>query len=78
MLANILKPFLWSYNWNKIDRDKNKKRIILNVLNFGSLQAVQDLFKTYSRDEVLSVFKSAKRTEFSNKNWQFWNIQLNK
>lgn len=53
--AQILKQFelfLWSFDLAKMDLKKIKKRIIANVLNFGSKEATDLLFKVYNRKDI--------------------------
>ena len=72
MLPNFLKPFLWSYNIEAMDLQKDKKRIITNVLNYGTLQATNWLFSVYSRKDVSDVLLSPLPGEWNNKSLNYW------
>jgi len=39
MIPKYVKPYLWSYDTKKLDLQKNKERIITNILNLGSKKA---------------------------------------
>lgn len=43
------KPFLWSYDISKVDLNKNKERIITNVLNLGTKEATDLIFYLYKK-----------------------------
>ena len=51
-------PFLWSYDVDKMDADRDKKRIITNVLNLGTKSAVEELFQTYKKSEIKEVVEN--------------------
>lgn len=72
MISQVLKPFLWSYDFEKLDRDVNKKTIIQNVLNYGTSEATDELFKIYSKTELLEVLRDTKRNNFNRKSYSFW------
>jgi hypothetical protein len=59
-ISNFLKPFLWSYNLKKLDLEKNKEKIIFNILNFGNKKATDWLFKFYSKKEIIKIFNKTK------------------
>ena len=74
MLPKILHPFLWSYDTEKMDKEKNKKRIITNVLNIGSKEAVDWVFDNYSKDEIKKVAADPAPGEWNKKSLNFWSI----
>ncbi len=37
-LPEFLRPLFWSYYFDSLDLDKNKKTIILTVINYGNLK----------------------------------------
>ncbi|MBD3300523.1 MAG: hypothetical protein GF347_04175 [Candidatus Moranbacteria bacterium] len=76
MLPNFIKPFLWSYDFSKIDLEKDKKVIILNILNLGSKQAINWLFDNYSRSEILEVINRSYSGEWNKKSLNYWSIVL--
>ena len=44
-IPQFLQPFLWSSDISKLDTQKDKLRIITNILNLGSEKAVKWLFE---------------------------------
>jgi len=38
-IPKFVVPFLWSFDLAKLDLEKDKKRIITNILNLGTKQA---------------------------------------
>ncbi len=76
MLPISFKPYLWSYIFEKLDIEKNKKTIILNILNFGNTNSWKELFKIYGKNEIKKVFYSVKKTEFDSKTFSFWNNEF--
>ncbi|MBA3047326.1 hypothetical protein KKC83_01815 [Patescibacteria group bacterium] len=77
MIPKCVKPFLWSYNTNKLDLKKNKKRIIANVLNFGSQKATAWLFAKYSKQEIKNAIVNTLPGDWSKKSLNYWSIIFN-
>ncbi|MEK7163470.1 MAG: hypothetical protein AAB775_02075 [Patescibacteria group bacterium] len=69
-------PFLWSYDVDKMDADRDKKRIITNVLNLGTKSAVEELFQTYKKSEIKEVVEKPLPGEWNEKSLNFWNTIL--
>ncbi len=74
MLPKIILPFFWSYEAGKMDKEKDKKRIITNVLNIGSKEAVCWVLKNYSKDEIKKVLANPAPGEWNRKSLNFWSI----
>jgi len=75
-IPQYIKPFLWSFDLAKIDLKKDKKRIISNVLNFGTKQATDWLFSVYSREDIRLAIASPLPGEWSAKSLNFWTLVL--
>ncbi len=67
-------PFLWSYDVDKMDTDKDKKRIITNVLNLGTKSVVEELFRTYKKSEIKEVVEKPLPGEWNDKSLNFWSM----
>ena len=52
-LPEYFKPILWSYNFEAIDPEKDKKAIIVNAINYGDLRHWKWLKNRYPVAEVL-------------------------
>ena len=68
------KPFLWFFNLAKMDLEKNKKRIITNILNFGSKEATDLLFEVYDLKDIKNQVENPLSGEWSNKSLNYWSI----
>lgn len=73
MIPEFVRPFLWSYDTNELDLERDKRRIILNVLNLGTKQATDWLFLNYPRSEIRKIIKNfAAVGELSPKSLNYW------
>ena len=75
-IMDFWKPFLWSYDVDKMDIEKDKERIITNVLNSGTHEATKLLFKVYPVKEVSKVLKNPLPGEWNKKSLNFWSLML--
>ncbi|MCD4694006.1 hypothetical protein K8R62_01470 [bacterium] len=76
-ILNKFKPFLWSFNTSEMDIFKHKKRIITNVLNLGTKEATDLLFKVYDKKNIKKVVESPYPGEWNDKSLNYWSIILN-
>ena len=75
-LPSGVRAALWSYDTNALDLDRDRKRIIFNVLNYGADEAVQWLFRTYSRADIADTIRQTPRKEWSRKSLNLWSLVL--
>ena len=75
-IPSFIRPFLWSYDISKIDFEKNKKRIITNVLNLGTVEATNWLFDNYSREDILDAVEHPIAGEWSKKSFNYWALMF--
>lgn len=59
-----LKPIFWSYNFTALDPEKDKRRIIINIINYGNWKDWQWLLKQYGQEEVKKTIEQTPITEF--------------
>lgn len=71
------KPYLWSYDFDKLDLETNKETIIENVLTWGAYDVTKELFGIYSKDEIMRVFSKIKKSDFNKQSVNYWNLILN-
>lgn len=71
-LPESFKPFLWSYDFEKLDLIKNKKIIILNLLNFGTKECTDELLKLYDRAEIKTAIRNSYESEWDKKSLNYW------
>jgi len=63
-LPEFFKPLLWSYNFSKINIERDKEIIIVNTLNYGDLKHWRWLIGHYGRDAMREVIRKIPVTEF--------------
>jgi hypothetical protein len=71
------KPFLWSYDIDKLDLEKDKRRIITNVLNLGTKKACDVLFDVYSKEDIKKEIVHPLPGEWNDKSLNYWSIMFN-
>ncbi len=76
MIPEFVQPFLWSYDISALDLDRDKRRIITNVLNLGTSQATDWLFKTYSQKDIKKCLENPLPGEWNKKSMTFWSLLL--
>ena len=57
------RPILWSYNFEKLDPQKNERDIVLNTLNYGNLIHWSWILKSYGKARVWQFVKQSRPTE---------------
>lgn len=73
MIPSYVAPYLWSYDLEKIDLRRDKRRIILNVLDLGSQEATDWLLRVYTPIEIKEVLcRYAARGELNQKSLHYW------
>ena len=77
MIPSVIKPFLWSYNTDKMDIKRDKDRIIINVLKLGTPEATQWVHDNYSKDEILESLQGITAKEFDPKSRNYWSLVFN-
>lgn len=76
MIPKIIQPFLWSYDISALDLTRDKKRIITNVLNLGTKEATDWLFKTYTKKDIKDCLIHPLPGEWNNKSMVFWSLLM--
>ena len=62
-LPLFFKPILWSYDFNSIDSEEDKRVIIINTINYGDLKHWRWIVKYYGRKNVREMLKKIPFTE---------------
>lgn len=60
----FFKPLFWSYKFSSIDPQRDKKRIIINTINYGNWKHWLWIIKFYGKDEVKKTIEEISKTEF--------------
>ena len=76
ILPKSVKNVLWSYNVNKIDPEVHKKLIVAQVLNFGTKEATDWLFRIYGIDEIRRVAEMIPSGQWDRKSLALWSLCL--
>lgn len=75
-LPKSVESVLWSYNIDEIDIFTHKKLIITQVLNFGTVEATNWLFKTYSINEIYQMAQQIPLGQWEKKSLALWSLYL--
>lgn len=62
-LPSDFRLFFWSYDFSQLKLSEDKKVIILQLINYGTLEHWQWLAKTYGLKEIKRVIKQAPVSE---------------
>lgn len=77
MLPSYVKSVLWSYDTDKIDPVKHRRLIISQVLNFGTKEATDWLFKFYELNEIRKEAGKIPEKQWNKKSLALWKLALN-
>jgi len=73
MIPALIVPYLWYLDIDRVDLERDKKRIVLNVLNYGSREATDWLFSYYKKEDIKEIMKSyGALGELSAKSLNYW------
>jgi hypothetical protein len=75
-LPQTVKVCLWSYDTTrmKLSSPQYCHRIVLNVLNLGTEEAVQWLWQNVSDKEIKEVIKKSYGSEWNKKSLNLWSM----
>jgi len=62
-LPDYFRPILWSYDLDKLNPEKNRKTVIVNVINYGNLKHWRWLKKNYGEEVVRKVLARIRASE---------------
>jgi len=62
-LPSFFKPILWSYSFNSIDAEEDKRVIIINSINYGDLRHWRWIVKNYGKNNVKKMLTQIPFTE---------------
>ncbi|MBU1118555.1 hypothetical protein KKH43_01585 [Patescibacteria group bacterium] len=74
MIPNYVRPFLWSYNTDKIDLEKHKDRIVVNVLKFGNKKSTEWVTRHYSENEIKKILEGPVAIELDPKSRAYFEL----
>ena len=62
-LPEFFKPLFWSYNFESIDLEKQRKLVIVNTINYGDLKHWRWIHNYYSGKTIKDVLENIAATE---------------
>lgn len=65
-LPDDFKPLMWSYDFSKVDPDRDKETIIINTINYGFWRQWKWLADYYGRQRLKKVISEIPKSEFRN------------
>jgi len=72
-----VKAALWSFDTDRLDLEQHRERIITNVLNMGTHDALLWLFNTYSREHIAEVVAHPRPGEWNKRSLNYWSLVFN-
>jgi hypothetical protein len=61
-LPETFRPLLWSYDFNRMDPERNRKTIIVQAINYGILAHWRWLVQRYGRDALRQLLTAVPAT----------------
>lgn len=74
ILPPAVKAALWSFDTDRIDPEEHRERIITNVLNLGTHEALLWLFNTYPRERIAEVVAHPRPGEWNRRSLNYWSL----
>ena len=71
-----VKACLWSYDTDQIDLSlpDHRRRIIQNVLNRGTITAIDWLVQNFDKEEIAGTIAASPVSEWSKKSLALWSL----
>jgi len=78
-IPEFVKACLWSYDIDTIDLSvlDHRTRVIQNVLNRGTSDAISWLRKIFSEKEIIEVIEKSISTDWNKKSLALWSLIFN-
>lgn len=71
-LPKWLQSVLWSYDISEMDIKTDKDLIIQQVLNYGTMEEIQWLFKVYTLRDIKNVLNNPSRGSWDSRVLNYW------
>jgi hypothetical protein len=62
-LPEMFRPILWSYDFDRLDPAKHRKTIVIQAINYGTLDHWHWLTRQYGREGIQQALSIARATE---------------
>ena len=78
-IPQSVKACLWSYDTNMIDFSlpSHRTRMIQNVLNHGTSDAISWLRQNFPENEIITTIKESNSSSWSKKSLALWSLIFN-
>ncbi|MBU2472793.1 hypothetical protein KKE74_02050 [Patescibacteria group bacterium] len=63
-LPQNFKYLLWSYDFSKIEPDRDQERIIINTINYGNWEHWKWIVKYYGKQKIKGIIREIPASEF--------------
>jgi hypothetical protein len=63
-LPDFFKPLFWSYNFSKLNPEKDIERIVINSINYGDWKHWQWLVDFYGKEKLKEIVENIPESEF--------------
>jgi len=73
----FFKSVLWSYNFSKIDVEKDVERIVVNTINYGDWRHWQWIINYYGEKKIKEIIKNIPKSEFRKGAFRLISLLLN-
>ena len=60
----FFKPLFWSYKFSSVDLHKDRRKIIINTINYGNWTHWLWVIKFYGKQKVKKIIEETPKTEF--------------
>lgn len=76
MFPQAVKATLWSYDTDKMDLTSatDRHRITLNILNHGTMEAVEWLWQNFSEKEIKDSIRKSYASEWNSPSLDLWSL----
>jgi len=76
-LSPSLAPIFWSYDLQALDSETHKRLIISQILNYGTIESLRWLKKTYTPDDIREVIAQSSKSAWSLKSLRLFTTLYN-
>ncbi len=71
-LPNEFKKYFWDTDFNRLDLGKHRKFILERLLNYGTFDTFNWIFRTFNVEEVRSFINNRGKNSLSKNSLYFW------
>ena len=66
------KKYFWDVDFNKLELSKHRKFVMERLLNYGTFDTFDWIFRTFNDEEVRSFLKNKGKHSLSKNSFYFW------